>query len=182
MSKAELGKAPHVAEKQKATESMETAENPEASGDPDGRSPHSGRRDRSALIVAGAVLAACAGLVLYGVIDSGSGDDKPRRHIPTASVTYEVTGTGTADLTYQARSESGKATVVQDTRLPWRKTVDVPLGQDPVIAIVLDEHGGTARCALGIRGQHVQTATATGTFGRATCSGMLPAAEGGGQG
>ncbi|MFF9815905.1 hypothetical protein [Streptomyces sp. NPDC014006] len=77
-----------------------------------------------------------------------------------------MTGTGTADLTCQARSESGTATVVRGARLPWRTTVDVPVGKDPLISIVLGEDGGTARCALAIRGRHVQGATATGSFGR----------------
>ncbi|WP_284058673.1 hypothetical protein [Streptomyces sp. AS02] len=135
------------------------------------------RADRSGLIVAGAALAACAGLVVYGVVDTGKGDDgKPARRTPTASVTYEVTGQGAADITYQARDEAGKAVVVRAATLPWRKTVDVPLGQDPTVSITLGEQGGQARCALAIHGQHVQSATATGTFGRATCSGALPGA------
>ncbi|KUL39759.1 hypothetical protein ADL12_14435 [Streptomyces regalis] len=125
--------------------------------------------------MAGAALVACAGLVLYGVLDPGGEDDgKPERRTPTAAVTYEVTGTGTADITYQARSETGQATVVKAAALPWRKTVDVPLVQDPTVSIILTEQGGQARCTLAIRGRHVQSATATGTFGRATCSGSLP--------
>jgi hypothetical protein len=62
--------------------------------------------------------------------------------------------------------------------LPWRQTVDVPLGKDPIVSIVLGEKGGQARCALAIRGQHVQSATASGRFGRATCTGTLPAPKG----
>ncbi|WP_235192877.1 hypothetical protein [Streptomyces viridochromogenes] len=136
------------------------------------------RADRSGLIVAGAALAACAGLVAYGILDTGPSDDKPEHRTPTASVTYEVTGRGAADITYQARSETGKATVVKAAALPWRKTVDVPVGQDPIVSIVLTEQGGQARCTLAIRGRHVQTATATGTFGRATCAGALSTAAG----
>ncbi|MFF3467709.1 hypothetical protein [Streptomyces sp. NPDC002619] len=137
--------------------------------------PGNKRPDRAGLLVAAAVLAACGGLVLYGVLGTdGDNESAPKKHTPTTAVTYEVTGTGTADLTYQARSETGKATVVQDSRLPWHKTVQVPLGQDPLISLVLDEHGGTARCTLAIRGHHAQSATATGAFGRATCSSPLP--------
>ncbi|WP_261989130.1 hypothetical protein [Streptomyces sp. uw30] len=134
------------------------------------------RADRSGIVVAGAVLAACAGLVVYGVVDSGEGGDKQsERSVPTASVTYEVTGEGSADITYQARSEAGTATVVKAAALPWRETVDVPVGRDPIVSIVLTEKGGQARCTLAIRGRHVQSATASGTFGRATCTGALPA-------
>jgi len=161
-------------------ESAESASTPEKDQSP---STGAGRRpDRAGLLVAGGVLAACGGLVLYGVL-GGDGDDTPARHrTPTASVTYEVTGTGTADLTFQARSESGTATVVRAARLPWHRTVEVPVGRDPLISIVLGKDGGIARCALAVRGHHVQSATATGNFGRATCSGALPAPEGPKQG
>ncbi|NUT53230.1 MAG: hypothetical protein HOV94_38995 [Saccharothrix sp.] len=126
--------------------------------------------------MAGAVLAVCAGLVVYGVLESGEGGGRAsERRTPTASVTYEVTGEGSADITFQARSEAGTATVVKAAALPWRKTVDVPVGRDPIVSIVLTEKGGQARCTLAIRGRHVQSATATGTFGRATCTGALPA-------
>ncbi|MBA2813207.1 hypothetical protein E0500_039325 [Streptomyces sp. KM273126] len=108
------------------------------------------------------------------MLSGGGGDEKKEREVPTASVTYEVTGTGTADITYQARSESGKATVVRAAALPWRKTVPVPLGSSPVVSIVLGEKGGEARCAVAVQGRHMQSATASGDFGRATCTGTLP--------
>ena len=135
--------------------------------------------DRAGLAAAGAVLAACGGLVLYGVLDAGEGDNKPEHRAPTAAVTYEVTGQGTADITYQARSASGRAVVVKAARLPWRKTVNVPLGEEPIVSIVLGEKGGRARCTLAVRGRHAQSATAAGTFGRATCSGALPQPDAG---
>ncbi|WP_234042320.1 hypothetical protein [Streptomyces marianii] len=59
----------------------------------------------------------------------------------------------------------------------WKKTADVPTGKDPVVAIVLDDKGGQAACTLAIRDKHVQRATAMGEFGRATCTGELPAAD-----
>ncbi|MGW0998329.1 hypothetical protein ACWD5V_34655 [Streptomyces sp. NPDC002523] len=148
----------------------------ETAADASPAKPAAGRRpDRAGLLVAAAVLAACAGLVLYGILGTDGNDSTPTKRTPTAAVTYEVTGTGIADLTYQARNETGKAVTVQDSRLPWHKTVQVPLG--PVISIVLDEHGGTARCTLAIRGHHAQSATATGAFGRATCSSPLTASD-----
>jgi hypothetical protein len=66
--------------------------------------------------------------------------------------------------------------VVKAASLPWHRTVEVPLGRSPVVSVVLGEKGGRARCALAIRGRHVQSATAVGEFGRATCSGELPRA------
>ncbi|MBN0043055.1 hypothetical protein JS756_02785 [Streptomyces actuosus] len=108
------------------------------------------------------------------MLDGRDGDTKAEPTVPTAPVTYEVTGEGTADITYQGRSETGKASVVKAATLPWRQAVEVPLGQDPVVSIVLDSRGGQARCALTIRGQYVQSASTAGRFGRATCAGRLP--------
>jgi hypothetical protein len=135
--------------------------------------------DRSALVIAGVALAACLGLALFGVFGDlglpGGEDDKPERHVPTTAVTYEVTGEGRVDVSYLARSEEGKATVEKDVELPWKRTVEVPLGKAPVVSIVLDGKGGQARCALAVKGRHVQSATASGTYGRATCTGELSA-------
>jgi hypothetical protein len=129
---------------------------------------------RAALVAGGTALAACAGLVLFALLHTGHKDADPEHHTHTDPVTYEVTGEGTADITYQARSEAGMASVVKAAKLPWRKTVDVPLGKEPIVSIVLTEKGGQARCTLAIRGHHVQSATTSGMFGRATCTGALP--------
>lgn len=93
--------------------------------------------------------------------------------MPTAAVTYEVTGEGTADIAYQGRSEAGSATVDRAVPLPWKKTVRVPLGRPPLVSITLGEKGGRASCSLAVRGKHVQTASAYGRFGRATCQSEL---------
>ncbi|WP_241027371.1 hypothetical protein [Streptomyces verrucosisporus] len=61
--------------------------------------------------------------------------------------------------------------------LPWKRTVEVPQGKEPTVSILLGEEGGEASCTLAIRGRHVQRATAFGSYGRATCSGALPAPE-----
>ncbi|MFC9619091.1 hypothetical protein ACFTXM_03530 [Streptomyces sp. NPDC056930] len=127
--------------------------------------------DRRGLLVAAVLLLVCAGAVGYGVLST---EDEPRaRSVPTAEVTYEVTGTGTAELSYLARDESGRATVEKRVALPWKKSVEVPVGERPTIAVVLDEKGGEAGCSLAVRGKHVQRTTASGPFARATCSGEL---------
>ncbi|MET7712561.1 hypothetical protein [Streptomyces sp. NPDC005407] len=146
---------------------------PESGAEPE--TAEKGRPDRRGLAIAAAVVLACGGLIGYGILNT---PDKPKaRAAPTAEVTYEVTGTGTAELSYLARSESGRATVEKSVALPWKKSVQVPLGKAPTIAIVLGEKGGQASCTLAIRGKHVQLATASGSFGRATCTGELPAGE-----
>jgi hypothetical protein len=130
---------------------------------------------RAGAAIAAVLLLACGGLAGYGVLDT---EEKPKPPaVPTAAVTYEVTGEGPVEISYLARSEDGTATVVRDAELPWKKTVQVPLGKPPTIAIVLGDKGGQAACTLAIRGKHVQRATAMGEFGRATCAGELPAAD-----
>ncbi|WP_231626926.1 hypothetical protein [Streptomyces apocyni] len=153
------------AEKQSPDSAKDAEES--ANGSAIAKRPSDG--SRAALAIAAALLLACAGLVGYGMLNT---EDKPKaKPVPTAEVVYEVTGDGPADISYLSRSESGEATVVKAAELPWRKTVEVPLGQEPIVSIVLGEKGGKAQCTLAIRGNHVQLATASGTFGRANCSG-----------
>ncbi|CAL9412838.1 hypothetical protein SUDANB106_01704 [Streptomyces sp. enrichment culture] len=162
------------AEKSDATEIPETGPADSAGGETAEGTSERGV-DRRVVAVAAALVLACAGLVGYGVLNT---EDEPgERAVPTAEVTYEVRGEGTADITYLARSEAGKATVASDVTLPWKKTVEVPLGKEPTVSILLGEKGGEASCALAIRGRHVQRSTAFGSYGRATCSGALPAPE-----
>ncbi|MEU4731230.1 MmpS family transport accessory protein [Streptomyces sp. NPDC023588] len=131
-----------------------------------------GSTHRRGWLIGGIALLACFGLVGYGILDT---DEQPKpRAVPTAEVTYEVTGTGIAEISYLARSEAGTATVEKAVTLPWTKSVQVPLGKAPTVAVVLDGKGGQASCALAIGGKHVQRATAMGEFGRATCTGALP--------
>lgn len=131
--------------------------------------------DRRGIAVAAALLLACGAFVTYGILNS---DDAPapQQAAPAAGVTYEVLGEGTADITYRGPG-GDKATVVTNARLPWKKTVSVPLGASPIVNVTLGEKGGTASCTLAVRGRHVQRATATGAFGRTTCSSELPAPE-----
>ncbi|MEV8320711.1 hypothetical protein AB0Q95_41835 [Streptomyces sp. NPDC059900] len=109
----------------------------------------------------------CTAFVAWGFL----GDDQPEeRPVPTASVTYDITGTGLASVSYLARSAEGSATVEKGVELPWRKTVRVPLGKDPAVSIQLGKKGGQASCSLAVRGEHKQRATAFGSYGRATCT------------
>lgn len=130
-------------------------------------------RDWRPFAVAGVLVAVCGGLVLYGLLDTADKPGKPR--VPTAAVTYEVTGNGTADITYE--SAGGQASVARAARLPWKKTVRVPLGHAPLVAITLGEKGGRAGCSLAVNGRHVQAASAYGRYGRATCQSELASPE-----
>lgn len=125
------------------------------------------------VVAVGAFLIAvfCTAFAAYGLL----GDDEPEQSpVPTAAVTYRITGTGHADVSYLARSTEGGATVESGVELPWKKTVRVPLGKDPAVSIQLGKKGGEASCALAIRGEHRQRATAFGSYGRAVCTAELP--------
>lgn len=128
--------------------------------------------DRRVLSVGAALIGLCAAFVIYGVVDEG--EPERRRPVPTASVTYRVTGTGEAGVSYVAGGAKGAATVEAGVELPWRKTVRVPLGEDPAVSIRLGKEGGEASCALAIGGERRHRATAFGTYGRATCTADLP--------
>ncbi|MEV7195919.1 hypothetical protein AB0N81_29540 [Streptomyces sp. NPDC093510] len=133
--------------------------------------------NRRVVAVGGVLFGICAGFVVYGVV---GGDDEPeRRSVPSVSVTYRVTGTGTADVSYLSANTEGSTAVETGVEtaveLPWRKTVRVPLGKDPAVSVRLGEQGGEASCTLSLRGEHQQRATASGAGGRATCTAELPA-------
>ncbi|MFD3516657.1 hypothetical protein [Streptomyces sp. NPDC058657] len=151
---------------------MPTTTAPEAVTEPnEGPPARSSRRRNIRGLATLLLLTAAAGYGVYAL----TGTDTPAKPpVPTAAVTYSITGTGTADLTYLATSEEGTATTEKAVPLPWKKTVQVPLGKPPVIKVQLPQQGGTATCALAIRDQHMQRATAAGAYGRATCTAALP--------
>ncbi|MFJ7154416.1 MmpS family transport accessory protein [Streptomyces sp. NPDC101118] len=125
--------------------------------------------DRNVIGIAGVVLLATCGLVGYGILSTPQ-DPEPAA-VPSVAVTYEVTGTGTAEIAYRSDAESAAAAVERNVRLPWKKTVQVPLTESPTVNITLDKTGGQASCTLAVQGKHVQLATASGAYGRATCTG-----------
>ncbi|MEU9879144.1 hypothetical protein [Streptomyces phaeochromogenes] len=129
---------------------------------------------RHGLVIAAAFLITVGALITYGIVNS---EDKPadkQTRVPTAEVVYEVLGEGTVDISYRGDGTNDRAAVAENVRLPWKKSVSVPLGKNPTVNIALGETGGQASCTLTISGRHVQRATASGAFGRNTCSGELP--------
>lgn len=170
MTKTEEPEEPEESKTPEATTVSQRSEVPEPE-----RSQHRGI-DRRGVAVAAALLLACGGLVTYGFLNS---EEQPaaKKPTPTADVTYEVLGEGTADISYRGDSGSDRAEVVRNARLPWKETVSVPLGASPVVNVTLGEKGGAASCTLAVRGRHVQRATASGAFGRTTCSSELPSPE-----
>lgn len=143
-----------------------------------GREKTAGRGTRSRPWVwaaVGALALVCAGIAGHTLHEpsggSGPGERRPARAEPTAQVTYVVTGQGTAEITYRPDGGTGTATVVREAALPWKKSVRLPVGKSPTVAVVLGGSGGRAACTVAVHGEHVQRATATGRYGRATCGG-----------
>ncbi|MET4660556.1 hypothetical protein ABID80_004282 [Streptomyces sp. PvP037] len=170
MSPKKIAEESAAPENAKAPEKANAAE---VENDGDAVGGDGGGGGRAGLVIAAVLLLACGGLVGYGLLDTEDEPEPPATR--TAAVTYEVTGDGPAEISYLGRDTDGAATVVRDAELPWKRTVQVPLGQVPTVAVVLGEKGGQAACTLAVRGKHLQSATAAGEFGRATCSaGQLP--------
>lgn len=87
----------------------------------------------------------------------------------------DTLNTGTGDATSGA--EPAKSLPLSGSDLPWREDAEVALGTEPTLRIVLGEESGDAGYAVAVRGKHAQRSTATGAYGRATCSAPLPAAQ-----
>lgn len=169
-----------LSEKADREEQAENADRPEKGEKAEKAAGGSDRRAVAAVV--GALLLVTGGLVGYGLLDSG--DDRPAgRAVPTSEVTYEVLGSGSADITFLGDGEAaraGKAEVARAASLPWSRTVRVARDKQPIVSITLGEKGGRATCKLSVGGKHVQLAMASGAFGRATCSSALAAPEGAG--
>lgn len=131
---------------------------------------------RGGIAVGAALLLVCGAFAAYGVFSSDEDPAADRATTPAAEVTYEVLGDGPAAISYRGAG-GDKADVVANVSLPWRKTVSVPLGASPIVNVTLGEKGGTVSCTLAVDGKHVQRATATGAYGRTTCTGELSTPE-----
>lgn len=155
--------------------------NTETADDASGTRPAGLRRRsvgtrRRVLIGAAAALLLAGGVVTYGILASSDGPE-PAPPVPTAAVSYEVRGSGTVQIDFIAQGRQPKSLTLSGSDLPWRKDVEVALGSEPTVRIVLDGKGGDAQCALSVRGKHAQRSTAVGPYGRATCSAPLAAAQ-----
>lgn len=131
-------------------------------------------RDHRPRVLAGAVglvAAAVAGTVLT-IAYTG---ETPAPPPYTVAVTYEVTGKGTATIVYNNGDPDDPGRRKQAVDLPWSKKVRVdPHSGIARVSIILGEDGGRAACSLAIRGEHRQTSSAFGSYGRATCSAKVP--------
>jgi hypothetical protein len=133
--------------------------------------PRSAGRQRLIALTSLAAAAAAALAITLAFTLNSSGTSSHAASAPperTVPVTYDVTGTGTAQITYAGHGASAETVTVH---LPWHQSAELAAGHGPAtISIVLGQSGGRATCALTIHGTPVQHATAYGSYGRATCS------------
>jgi Mycobacterium membrane protein len=97
---------------------------------------------------------------------------EPGQRGDTATVVYEVTGDGPADITYI--DQSG-AKHVRGTGLPWRQ--DVKVARSSVVSVVAIRSGGSAgtlSCRATVDGAEVaQRSRASGSFAIVSCTRLI---------
>ncbi|MFF3468066.1 hypothetical protein [Streptomyces sp. NPDC002619] len=148
---------------------IQTAAGPETPESNETAAAPATRRRARPLVFGGALL--CAVLATVGVLlATHSGDGKngaeARHQGPTIPVTYQITGRGTAQISY-AGPDRRLHTV--SAHLPWRGGAELTAGAPAVVSIVLGKEGGNATCSVSLHGKVVQQATAYGSYGRANC-------------
>ncbi|MGW0998336.1 MmpS family transport accessory protein [Streptomyces sp. NPDC002523] len=147
----------------------QTAAGPEThESDEPAAAPATRRRARP--LVFGAALL-CTALATAGTLfathnGNGKNGTDARHHGPTVPAAYQITGHGTAQISYAG--PDGKLHTLS-THLPWHGSADLTAGAPAVISIVLGKEGGNATCSVSLHGKVVQHATAYGSYGRANC-------------
>jgi hypothetical protein len=111
-----------------------------------------------------------AGLLLLGACDpstlgpSDQGDDE------TYTVTYEVSGAESADVTYE--NENADTSQEAGISLPWTYSFDAPEGSFVYIS-AQNNGGGTITCSISVDGGVVESNDSSGEFAICTASGAL---------
>ena len=108
-------------------------------------------------------------VVVIGNAISDVNDQATQHH----TVTYEVTGDAkTADIDYSTFDQA--ATVASETgaAVPWTKTVEAGGFLIGAFTVATGEDGGSVTCKVVVDGKEAKTATASGEFEIASCSGF----------
>jgi hypothetical protein len=153
----------------KAADSTEAATRTEAATTPEAEGRAATHRRTRALAIGGGLLA-CAALATAATItwhhshsQPGTNGTARTQRVPTVPVRYQVSGHGTAQITY---ADSTGHLRTESAQLPWQRNTTA---QTAAVSIVLGKDGGTATCTITLHGTPVQQATATGSYGRANC-------------
>ncbi|MGW0998358.1 hypothetical protein ACWD5V_34820 [Streptomyces sp. NPDC002523] len=125
-----------------------------------------------------------AALLAVGIAITWDGRDRATPPPYSVPVAYHVTGTGTADITYHAglgKHPDKKAPFGHEAtaRLPWDAAAHVTPADGPAtVTVQLGAKGGHVSCRVDVRGREIQMATASGPYGRATCTADIPPKQG----
>jgi hypothetical protein len=91
------------------------------------------------------------------------------------TVVYSVTGSGTADITYDSFT-NGNSGTSQDTgaAIPWSKTI-TGSGIFNVYSLTATlSSGGTVTCSITVDGKQLASHTSTGQFASVDCAASAP--------
>jgi hypothetical protein len=123
-----------------------------------------------AFIVVFGGFAACAAVV-GSVATNISNESKREVH-----VSYSVSGTGTASITYDTTTNAGwSSEQANDAKLPWSKDVTMSgILKSPNVFATLGPNGGKITCTITVDGQVLKTATGSGPYATAMCTASIP--------
>lgn len=141
---------------------------------PTGRVPRMLRMALPLLVVLG--VAGTLGAVLTG----GGDDDTEDRvfNATTRTVTYEVLGSGRSELITYTAGEGNKEKSVTNAKLPWKLTVNLPVGVSGGTANLLvrnPKNDTDVTCRISLAGKPVNEVVATDGYVDPSCSVQLTA-------
>ncbi|MGI5399497.1 hypothetical protein ACQEVG_08640 [Streptomyces sp. CA-135486] len=93
----------------------------------------------------------------------------------TVRIEYEVTGDARGVAIAYSTWQDGNASMNQESSrtLPWRKELEVKgFAKGGSLTVTLGAEGGTATCSVTVDNDPPKTATASGPFATASCSGF----------
>ncbi len=93
------------------------------------------------------------------------------------TIVYSVTGSGTADINYDAfdNGKNNGSSSITNVPLPWTKTITGSgLFNSYSVGAYLKSSGGTVSCTLSIDGKQVSSHTSSGAYGSVSCRGNAP--------
>lgn len=134
-----------------------------------------GKATNKGLSIAGVVVS-ILGLVvsiLWVVVIGKAISDVNEQATQHHTITYTVTGDAkTADVDYSTFDQAGSVKSETGATVPWTKTVEATGLFVGAFTVTTGEDGGSVTCKVAVDGKDVKTATATGEFAVASCTGF----------
>ncbi|MEU8639575.1 MmpS family transport accessory protein [Amycolatopsis sp. NPDC048633] len=108
-------------------------------------------------------------VVVIGKAISDVNDQATQRH----TITYSVTGDSkTADVDYSTFEPADSVKSETGAAVPWTKTVEATGLFIGAFTVTTGEDGGSVTCKVVVDGKEVKTATASGEYAVASCTGF----------